>query len=647
VTPTRSADTPVPTRTATPTETRTPTPTPTGSSGACTQVDIAIVIDSSGSIDAADFDLEKEGFATAIEDSTKTPQDGSVCVVVVEFTDFVSVPVPFTCIGSAAAATSLAAQIRGIQGQIGGTGVDLAIGVATAQLSANGRPGARRVVALATDGLPNITAPECDVSAGRPVAACATCSALDNAIAAAQAAGVDELDIVAIEDPANNLVAGDFTNFYGCRVFPQPNTPGPPPEPGFVLTVGDFQEFAVVVANTLPAGRCATRIDLGEASGMAGDAVKISATLTKAAGAMVVDAGAKISFDPVVTATCGDCQINPALATGGWTLQCSGSAASGLILEVNSPSCLSPPIPDGDLFTCTFAIDPTAPLGAVIPLRNAPSAFSCALSLTAVGRDGSIHVLPCGDGVADPGEVCGEPGLSECPPGKVCDACKCVDDNCPRLTVGTRKAYAGSRVYVPVEFDPRALSVGAMNFTAEYRCEDTTLLPPPPPSCRPGPETEKVDAELTCVVDEPAPVGECSVTAAIINAAVTPVPAIEKGDVTDYLFRVRPAADASVPVCIPRSTVAFGSTTGPDVCVGPTKCGGFTVIGSGVCTQGDCNCDQAVNGGDRVCLITKFFNPSLQGTCPCEDCNLSGAVNAADAPCITLCAFGQCPIIDN
>jgi hypothetical protein len=227
------------------------------------------------------------------------------------------------------------------------------------------------------------------------------------------------------------------------------------------------------------------------------------------------------------------------------------------------------------------------------------------------------------------------------------DILSCPDPGCPTLTVGTREAYAGSRVYVPVEFDPGAYSVGAMNFTAEYACEDATLLPPPPPVCKPGPVTEAVDAELTCVVDEPAAIGECSVTAAIINAPVVPVPAIENGDVADPLFRVLLAAGPSVPVCIPRSSVAFGSTEGPDVCVGPTTCGNIIVVGSGVCTQGDCNCDGAVNGGDRVCLITKFFNPSLQGTCPCEDCNLSGHTNAADAPCITLCAFGQCPIIDN
>jgi cysteine-rich repeat protein len=251
---------------------------------------------------------------------------------------------------------------------------------------------------------------------------------------------------------------------------------------------------------------------------------------------------------------------------------------------------------------------------------------------------------PCGDGIAGSGEECGEPELPDCSAGETCQACKCIK-GCSTLTVGMRKAFVGSQVYAPVEFDPGNFSVGAMNFTAEYLCEPLTLLPPP--SVFPGPVTDKVGAELSSVIDEPQAGGTCKATVAIINAPVIPVPAMEKGDVVDLLFRVRPTEDTSAPVCIPRLSVAFGSTIGPDVCVGPTECGSIALVGVGVCTQGDCNCDKAVNGGDRVCLITKFFDPSLQSTCPCEDCNLSGQVNAADAPCITLCAFGQCPIIDN
>ncbi|MFC1647483.1 S8 family serine peptidase [Patescibacteria group bacterium] len=38
----------------------------------------------------------------------------------------------------------------------------------------------------------------------------------------------------------------------------------------------------------------------------------------------------------------------------------------------------------------------------------------------------NIGIASCGDGVADPSEKCGEPGLNACPQGKECQNCKCV-----------------------------------------------------------------------------------------------------------------------------------------------------------------------------------------------------------------------------
>ena len=37
----------------------------------------------------------------------------------------------------------------------------------------------------------------------------------------------------------------------------------------------------------------------------------------------------------------------------------------------------------------------------------------------------------CGDGIAHPSEQCGEPGLPDCPPGSVCEKCKCVEEIAP------------------------------------------------------------------------------------------------------------------------------------------------------------------------------------------------------------------------
>ena len=37
----------------------------------------------------------------------------------------------------------------------------------------------------------------------------------------------------------------------------------------------------------------------------------------------------------------------------------------------------------------------------------------------------------CGDGIIHPSEQCGEPGLSDCPTGYVCENCKCVEETAP------------------------------------------------------------------------------------------------------------------------------------------------------------------------------------------------------------------------
>lgn len=47
---------------------------------------------------------------------------------------------------------------------------------------------------------------------------------------------------------------------------------------------------------------------------------------------------------------------------------------------------------------------------------------------------GLYHVLGkpvCGNDIIEGGEKCGEPGLSDCPEGYVCENCKCVEETAP------------------------------------------------------------------------------------------------------------------------------------------------------------------------------------------------------------------------
>jgi hypothetical protein len=186
--------------------------------------------------------------------------------------------------------------------------------------------------------------------------------------------------------------------------------------------------------------------------------------------------------------------------------------------------------------------------------------------------------------------------------------------------------------------DPKAFAVASLNFTAEYPAAFAAGIPLT--ECREGPAATAVGAQLSCSVADPPD----AVVAALLNRPVVPVPSLPAGTVAELEFDVPADAAGVFPICLPESGINFGAPDGFDVCVGPAGCGGLEIIPG--CTQGDCNCDGAVNAGDRVCLVTKFFDETQQCTCACEDCNLSGEVNAADAPCITLCAFGQCPVIE-
>src|SRR5207249_4974915 len=135
--------------------------------------------------------------------------------------------------------------------------------------------------------------------------------------------------------------------------------------------------------------------------------------------------------------------------------------------------------------------------------------------------------------------------------------------------------------------------------------------------CVAGASATAVGASLSCVRNEPP--GDA--VAALLNKPVVPDPALPAGEVVDLEFSVPADAHDSFTICIDPGSVHFGSTQGLDVCVGVPVCGS---LGVASCRQGDCNCDGAVNAGDLVCLVTKFFDPSQQGTCACEDCNGSG-----------------------
>jgi hypothetical protein len=361
-------------------------------SDACTvpRTDLALAFDSSHSISADDFTLQKEGFARALTDPTKTPHDGSLCVTVVEFGDTAKMRVPYTCLDDAETAATVADRIRAVPlpGGDPRTGVELGMAAATAELAAHARLDARQVLVIATDGLPNVIDETCNV---RPVPACAACTSLDQAIADARTAGIDELDFITVEDRENEvgpLVAADFTRFYGCRAFPQP---GESAAPGFVVTVRDFTAFADAVVNRLPTIGCTTRIDVGDTSALPGGMARTVAAFTGAPNTAVGTAGTELVLDSAVGATCDRCGLAPGVT--GATVHCA-STTNGLHVWVVTDGGAA--LPDGALFACDLAVPEATPLGSRLAVHNRPYASAPdGAPLTTVGRDATVDVTSC------------------------------------------------------------------------------------------------------------------------------------------------------------------------------------------------------------------------------------------------------------
>jgi len=187
-------------------------------------VSLCLALDGSGSLSSAQFSLQIDGYANAIENSAIVPRDGSVSFAVVQFGNVVVTEVPLTTVGSEADATQLAADIRAINFQ---NGPATATGTAIEQCVTllDGAPG-RRIIDISTDGGSNQgTSP--------PVAA-------DAAIAA----GIDAINLLGV---------GSGINVPELNATARPQPASTLPEPGFVLIVDSFDDFDPAIAAKIEA----------------------------------------------------------------------------------------------------------------------------------------------------------------------------------------------------------------------------------------------------------------------------------------------------------------------------------------------------------------------------------------------------------
>ncbi|NQE04421.1 Protein TolB [ANME-1 cluster archaeon GoMg1] len=176
------------------------------------QVDLFFLVDGSGSIKSFEFQLQKEGLAYAINDSTVIPQDGSVSVCVIQFSDIAQIEIPLTTITSQSVANSISARIMAMHQFGGNTNMSGAFNVSIANFPS--APAKRQVIDLSTDGEPNVGGGESG-----------TMSARD----AALTAGFDEVNAIGV-----GLTPGG-----SAEVFLQ----GLVKTHGFYMRATDFKDF--------------------------------------------------------------------------------------------------------------------------------------------------------------------------------------------------------------------------------------------------------------------------------------------------------------------------------------------------------------------------------------------------------------------
>jgi hypothetical protein len=301
---------------------------------------IALVLDSTGSIGSTDWGIIVTGVATAVVNNV--PHDGTVELTVVVFSTGISelgsdgvtyqahtylTPTIITAANSATLASTVPAAIIAIP--FAGGSTSMADGVSLAWLdmagSTNFVASGRQVINLATDGVPNI-AWACTTCAGYTGDPATDVTAARNL---AVAGGLDELDGEGIGASLNINYMRDSI------VWPQPGTIAPPFTPGWVQPVADATAFANAMANKFqqiiqPKLTVIKHVINDNGGTMTADKFSITVTGTNVAPSATFP-GAE-SPGTTVTLDAGSYSVDEA-AVAGYTktlgADCSGTIANG------------------------------------------------------------------------------------------------------------------------------------------------------------------------------------------------------------------------------------------------------------------------------------------------------------------------------
>ncbi len=166
------------------------------------KLDWAFVMDGSGSIDNADFSLQKSGIIAMLRDTNLVPRDGTVAFGLVQFASSARVEIPMTLINSEADVTNIVGQLSAISQLGSSTGPGAGISTASLMLAGAARADASQIICLSTDGTPN------------------TGPSLSSALSAARSAsyGLEAFGVIGIRCPGA-FEEGDLQGVYGSEVF--------------------------------------------------------------------------------------------------------------------------------------------------------------------------------------------------------------------------------------------------------------------------------------------------------------------------------------------------------------------------------------------------------------------------------------------
>ncbi len=171
---------------------------PAVAGAAAPKTDLTILVDGSGSIDSSDWELQRQGFATALSDVAAVPLDGSIAIGVVQWSSDTTVEFPLTQIDDQADLDAAKSALLGMAQKQGSTASGEGVYAGTAASLAGRRAGATPVHCMSTDGTLN---------SGR---------SLGDAVADAQANGIERYSVIGIDDFGNSA---SLRSFYGQHVF--------------------------------------------------------------------------------------------------------------------------------------------------------------------------------------------------------------------------------------------------------------------------------------------------------------------------------------------------------------------------------------------------------------------------------------------